>query len=360
MNDNDNNDASPADESLEPEHTGGDPPARSVPSSPVDEQEDGVPPFEDRKTGLILLGVLQVAMGGFFAMMLLFMAAMSAGGLARGPAPLDVRTMIPAMGIYGALAVVLVWLGFGSILARRWARALTLVLAWMWFAVGLVSLLMMFVMGPGPFNVAGNGQAPPQMMMFQVILFGTMGCIYVILPGIYILFYQSRHVKATCDYYDPHIRWTDKCPLPVLPLTLLLASGAFSMVFSASYGFVVPFFGVILKGVPGALVVLLISLLCAGLSWATFKLKMWGWWATLVMYVLFGISTVITFSRISMMDLYREMEFPAAQLEMLEKYGVAESKFMPVTVGVSVILMVGYLLWVRKYFVDGAAETTKS
>ena len=188
-------------------------------------------------------------------------------------------------------------------------------------------------------------------LVTQVIMLGTLGCMYLFLPGIFILFYQSKHVKATCDYHDPHVRWTDKCPLPVLALSLMLASGAFSMIYSASYGFVVPFFGILLKGVAGALLILIISLLFAYLSWATYKLKMAAWWGTIAVYVLFGVSTIITFSRFSMLDFYREMNFPDEQLRILEKTGVLENMNMPLMVGVGVAVFVGYMLWVRKYFV---------
>jgi len=33
---------------------------------------------------------------------------------------------------YALLAVLFVWLGIGSIMARRWARALVLVSSWFW------------------------------------------------------------------------------------------------------------------------------------------------------------------------------------------------------------------------------------
>ena len=67
------------------------------------------------------------------------------------------------------------------------------------------------------------------------------------------------------------------------------------MVFSGSYGYVVPFFGILLKGIPGGLVILCITLLFAYLAWATYKLKMGAWWTTLVAYIVLGVSAVVTF-----------------------------------------------------------------
>ena len=265
----------------------------------------------------------------------------------------NVRMMIPAVGFYAFLAVLFVVLGIGSILARRWARALTLVLAWMWLAGGILALLMMSVWMPNVFDAAAQEQQlPPQaMIVMQVVMLGTMGCMYLVVPGVFVSFYQSPHVKATCEFKDPHVRWTDNCPLPVLALSLLLGFGAATMLFSVCYGGVIPFFGILLKGVPSALVILCITLLFAYLSWATYKLKMGAWWTTLVFYGVLGISAIVTFSRIKMMNFYREMNFPEEQLELMQKSGMVDRMNMPLMMGASFAAIVGFMLWVRRYFV---------
>ncbi len=43
---------------------------------------------------------------------------------------------------------------------------------------------------------------------------------FVLVPAVWMFFYQSRHVKATCEARDPVTRWTDACPLPVLGFCL--------------------------------------------------------------------------------------------------------------------------------------------
>ncbi len=242
----------------------------------VDDQSADSPLFKDRSMGLIVFGAIQIVIGGCCALLIPFMLLSLLVGPSAG-APTNVRMMIPAVGFYAFLAVLLVGLGIGSIRARRWARALTLVLAWMWLVVGILALLMMSVWIPNMSDFAAEErQVPAQVMVFvQVVMLGTMGCMYLVVPGIFISFYQSAHVKATCEFKDPHVRWTDNCPLPVLALSLLLGFGAAStMIFSVCYGGVIPFFGILLKGVPGALVILGVTLLFAYLAWATYKLKM--------------------------------------------------------------------------------------
>ena len=99
------------------------------------------------------------------------------------------------------------------------------------------------------------------------------------------------------------------------------------------------------------MVILGITLLFAYLAWGTYKLKMEAWWTTLVAYGLLGISTVVTFSRVDMMEFYREMNLPEGQLELIQESGMLDSMNMPLMVGVGFAVFVGFMLWVRRYFV---------
>lgn len=313
------------------------------------------PRFKDRSIGLIVFGAIQILMGALCAMFIPLVLLPVVLDLPAG-APTNVQTMIPALGLYAILAVALVWLGIGSILARRWARALTLVLAWTWLVMGIVASIAISVLMPNLSAAAAQDpQVPPEALIFmKVVMLGTIGCIYLVIPGVFVVFYQSPHVKATCEFKDPHVRWTDKCPLPVLALSLMLGFGAVSMLPSLSYR-ALPFFGVVLKGVPAALVIVGVALLFAYLAWATYKLKMSAWWTTLAVYGGFGVSTIVTFSRISMMDFYREMDMPEEQLAIIQNSRMLDGMAMPVMMGAGFVLIMGFMIWVRGYFVRAAA-----
>ncbi|QDU09410.1 hypothetical protein [Gimesia aquarii] len=361
MNDNEKNDSSQSGEPTKPDSVSGELPAQSAQStsaggsSSAESQSADRPAFKDRSTGLIIFGLLQIFMGGCCALMIPLMLLSLAVAPDVNP-QLDTQTLVPAIGIYTLLAVLLIWLGVGSFLARRWARALTLVLAWIWLVIGIMAMIMIAVWMPNLFNMIGQDQKiPPEMLLFmQVVMTGTIGCMYLFLPGIFVLFYQSKHVKATCEMKDPHVRWTDKCPLPVLAMSLMLGYSSLSIFYSASYGFVTPFFGIILKGLSGGLVMLAFSLLAVYLAWATYHLKIVAWWTMLIAYVTFGISGIITFSRIDMMDLYKEMDMPKEQLKIIEQSGIVDRMNLPLMFSLSFVVFVGYMLWVRKYFVSSS------
>ena len=96
-----------------------------------------LPEFEDRRTGLMVFGIIVIVLGCLIALMLpLMLVGQLMAGHVPGAAPLPLRLMLPAVFMYLGLAVLFIWLGIGSVLCRRWARALLLVFAWLWLLGG--------------------------------------------------------------------------------------------------------------------------------------------------------------------------------------------------------------------------------
>ncbi|HUT90073.1 MAG TPA: hypothetical protein VMY37_11290 [Thermoguttaceae bacterium] len=311
------------------------------------------PEFKDRRAGLVLFGVLQILIGAFCALMIPLMAASGALSQAGGVA-MDARTMIPAILQYALMAVAGIWLGIGSIRARRWARALTLVLAWIWLVCGVLGLLFFITfMGDMYQQIAQESRMPSEaIVVMQVVMSGMLGCIYVFLPGMFILFYQSRHVRATCESRDPQVRWTDRCPLPVLAVSLLLGFGAFSTIGVLAYGAVVPWFGTLLSGVGGLGVMVANALLLSVFAWGIYKLKKWAWLGTTALIAILSVSAIMTFSRVSLLEMYEKMNFPEGQLELMQKYGMFEKMNFPWMMGICLAAYLAYLLYVGRYFVS--------
>ena len=110
--------------------------------------------------------------------------------------------------------------------------------------MGIIGLISMVLFMPDMYGQMGvSGQAA--MAFVGVLMFVGMALsavMYVIIPGVLVMFYGSKHVKATCELWDPQIRWTDKCPLPVLALSLVAGLSAAWMPLAGFYGWIVPFF----------------------------------------------------------------------------------------------------------------------
>src|SRR2546421_2829946 len=254
--------------------------------------------YRDRRTGLIIFGVLTALLGGVLLLFVPLMVAALFVSTSKSPLAANPQAAIPGMILFGVLAVVFIWLGIGSMLCRRWARALLLVFSWTWLVMGVVAMIYLAVLLPQIMSSLDAAQSPGQkpipqgmktaIMVTQAIIAFVM---YVLIPGVLVLFYRSKHVKATCEVRDPVVRWTDRCPLPVLAVSLWAAVGAMAMLaFPFFYRGILPFFGVFLSGITGSAACLVIALLWAYAARALYRLEFAGWWIMLVGTILFSVS----------------------------------------------------------------------
>jgi len=314
-------------------------------------------PYKDRSTGLTVFGILTILLGGLaglFVPLLLVGQALSAKTTG---APATLSTILPTIFVYGILAVALVWLGVGSIMARRWARALLLIFSWSWLIVGvLVSVFMGIVMPKMLANLPASGTTNRPAMPSAAIagmmvgMFLVFGVIFVVLPAIWTFFYHSRHVKATCETRDPVTRWTDACPLPVLGFCLWLAFSVPSMLITPLTGHaVIPFFGIFLTDVPGTMLYLAIAALWSYAAWSLYKLKRLGWWLILISWCLFVTSAFLTFARHDLMEMYRLMGYPKEQIEQMQKSSLLIGSSMTWLMRLTLLPFLGYLLFIRRY-----------
>ena len=310
--------------------------------------------FKDRRSGLIVFGILAIFLGcmcALFVPLMFFGQAFSARTTGQPP---DYRMILPSVMVYVVLAVGFIWLGAGSIMARRWARALLLVLAWMWLLLGVFTTGFMAVFLPQMLAVwqPDAGQLPEAARLIVVVVsMGFMGVVFVALPAAFILFYRSRHVKATCEARDPVPRWTDACPLPVLALSLALAFALVSLVtMLVAYNSVVPFFGRLLTGAPATALLVLMMVAWGYSAWATYKLKPAGWWVVTVGLVLFSVSAVLTFGRVDLIDLYQAMGYSPQDVRLLREFPLVRGQALTVITAVTMVPFIGYLITIKKHF----------
>jgi hypothetical protein len=310
--------------------------------------------FKDRSTGLIIFGILTILMGCMAALFVLLMLVQAVA--VKNPNAVPLSSVLLIIFMYGALAVALIWLGIGSIRARRWARALILIFSWVWLIMGIMMVIILPIVLPKTFaNLPPNANGQPAMppgavagMVIGMALF--VGFFFVLLPAIWIFFYKSRHVKATCESRDPVTRWTDACPLPVLGLCFLLLFAVPMLLFMPVIGHgVVPFFGTFLSGLPGSLACVIMAALWAWCAWLLYKLDLRGWWLTVVVIVMYTASALLTFSHHSMLEMYQQMDYPQAQIDQLQQSGLFTGNWMTWSTLFFMVPFLGYLLFVKKY-----------
>jgi hypothetical protein len=314
-------------------------------------------PYKDRSAGLIVFGILTILLGSLSGLLVpLMLVGQMASAKATG-APPPFSAILPGISIYGLLAVALVWLGIGSIMARRWARALLLIFSWSWLVMGMLVLVSMAFFIPKILanlptsGTAGHPALPSAAIAGMMVgMFLVFGVFFVILPAVWTFFYNSRHVKATCEARDPVTRWTDACPLPVLGFCLWLVFSVPMMLIMPIAGHcVMPFFGIFLTGVPAAMLCLAIAALWSYAAWLLYKLDVRGWWLILIALCVFMVSALMTLAQHDMMEMYRLMGYPEAQMEQIQKSGLLIGNRMNWLMAFSVLPFLAYLLFIRKF-----------
>jgi hypothetical protein len=311
--------------------------------------------YKDRSVWLTIFGVFTILLGGicFLFVPLMIFGAMSAhtsGGILK---------LIPAIGMYAAAGVCLVWCGIGSILARRWARALLLIFSWSWLVFGVIGLAFIAILLPSTIHArlheSNTGSHVAQYVALTIagvfLLF-----TFVVIPAVWALFYGRKSVKATCEARNPSSSWTDACPLPVLAMSLLLGLSVLSylgIIFSYR---IIPFFGVFLTGVPAVIVCIVVIAICGIAALGLYRLDRRAWWLLLLTMTLLFLSSIITYWFHGLREFYELSGYSAQQVRAMQNAAVFEGHRMVWMTLATVLPMIGYILFIGRYFRPAARE----
>lgn len=300
-------------------------------------------PERDQRTGLIVFGAIQILLGGLCAAMLVLIAAV--GFLAPSAlGDVDRNSIMTGAILYLVMAVILIWLGIGSVLCRRWARTLVLILAWSWLLLGVmtVALVIWFALTLPMEGITG---------VFFAIALTLTGVFLLMLPGAMVFFYRRPQVQETCEARDPRPRWTDRCPSPVLTNSIWLGMGALWLsTMPLLKQNVVPFFGRLATGPLATMICLAGAAIGLYLAYATYRLKMIGWWGTFAAFGLATASISLTFARMDPADFYRKSGYPEELVAQMENMPFFTATSIAWANAAFFALLVVYMFWIRKFF----------
>jgi hypothetical protein len=290
---------------------------------------------------LIAIGLLA---GGFAAI-----TAVAAIAFAFGPPEMRMANqMLFSVFLYGGTFILFLLLGIGSMLPRRWARDLTLAISTIWLISGVVSVPIMTLIMPQIFETAAAGD--PQLLLFlQFATLAFMTLAFIAMPLAFVLVYRSRSVAATVRARDPWPSWTERVPFPVLLLTIWLAISSISMLGFISHN-VIPLFGILITGLPAALLSLVLASLLALLAWGIWRQEPAAWWCTLLLMIAGGAVMLPTLPMIDLVEMYEAMGVPATEIEQM---GLTDIYRNPLLLAYSAFLWlgaIGALVWMRRYF----------
>jgi len=338
-------------------------PAPVLPESVLSETIPAPPAFTDRSTGLLIFGIIQIILGLLAALMIPFaMLGAFMSRLVPGSAGMRPGQVVSGIVTYAVIAAVLVTLGVGSVQAKRWARALTLVTSWYGLAIGaLVTILFTVVLPVGMRTVmaqaqqnspdaASPGLSTAVMATIVTIIIVFAAFFLIVVPLAFVIFYGRKDVELTCRYRDPVERWTDRTPLPVLGASVVLFVGAVFMLATGITTPVFPFFGRYLTGVAGSVCFFGLAALDFYLAVALFRLRTAGWWIAVAAAFIRMVSMALTYGRADLTQAYSKMGMSESEVRMLNSTPLFRSHVILWWGLLSGILLLGYLLWLKRYF----------
>jgi hypothetical protein len=313
-------------------------------------------PYKNRRGGLIFFGLVEMAIGGLCLLLVAFMifGVFVAANTPRAGVPdLQFRQMFTSLSVYLLGGVLMVTLGVGSVLARRWARDLSLIVAWIWMVVGVFTAATMIVLVPRfmPRMPADQAQTSTIVLTCLTIVFAFFG---VVVPLALILFYRSPNVRATCVALDPHPRWTERVPLPLLALALWTLSGAVALMTMSAYA-VLPLGRQIITGPLAILAYCALGLFMLYMSWGLYTRSRVAWWLGIAYGALTAIYCVVVFPRIDYDKMISAMHIPRTP-GMPDLGDIYRSPWFLAYLAFFFLLYFGYFAFVYRYFRESGAK----
>ncbi len=316
------------------------------------ESNETTPDFKDRTLGLTIFGVVSVLIGVCSALLvpLTFLSVALTKSVAGGG--VDVRSAWSASALYGFMAVAFIWLGIGSIRARRWACELLLSLSWIWLLTGICSVVIGILVVPAVMQEFGASEALPAEMASLVIFvtLGVIGLLSVVVPGLFVLFYRSPGVAATCRARHPEPQWIDACPRRLLTLMVVWVLLAVSALLMPAYNFFFPFFGIVLTGAAGAVLWGLVLAVCLALAVGTSRQASWAWWGGLALIIAGTLSSILVVLRFDLKEIVTLMNLPKDQVAMMDTLPTLDGWVMALGTFLVWGTFLVYLMTLRRYF----------
>jgi hypothetical protein len=299
-------------------------------------------PPRDRSVTLTLVGAWEVIVG---LVMLLLALVMSAVMLALGPQTgLSPGMTLAATAFYLVVGPVLVAVGVACALGRRWGWALSRVAAGLWIAYAALVAVSLVVMAAAA-AFSGRKDGPFEAFMF-VVMGGVIGLLA--LPAVAVsIALREPDVRATVVARDPEASWTERRPLPVLALVVMLAIG---VVFCVVAAFTYPFaLGPLIVTGPAAsagyVALATIIALAARGAWSG---SPFAWWLALALFVAGPVSMCALVAAGSLWDFYEAMGIGDQHLALMKSTQV-EGQIVIGSI-VASLAAIGFLVHLRPMF----------
>lgn len=244
--------------------------------------------FPDQSGRYVAVGVILLVIAAFAALFTLLIPSVVLLQPQTVSRPEVIRSLVPAVMLYGGIFATAVWVGIGALRKRRWVRPIVQVLGVIWLLSGILSVLASVAMFVWFLPAVVSQSSSPQTATLHwsmsiglaISIAFTLGFM-VVVPGILLWLMKSDDARLTAKHYDPRPRWTDGRSTKVLGLVFSLALLAVFHCVSIARP-VVPAFGVLLTGLGAAMFLIFFGVLQGWAAVQVYRGRMSGWWVGLI------------------------------------------------------------------------------
>ncbi len=309
------------------------------------------PAYKDRRGWLTLFGIIEILMGCVLLMLIVLTAFAVRHAPKASQPPANAGAGLTVMAIfYGVLAAFFVVVGIGSVQARSWARLAMLVVSWAWLGIGVLAMaIMVFLMPMILRNMRQQATAPMPANtegVARILLFSVLGFFFILLPAVFVLFYRSKSVKATCEAGGaPAGR---RKPVGVMIVTVWFGFGTISYAIAVAMRPALPLFGTFVIGWTAWLVAVVMGIVSAWLAWNLYHQREIAWKAAVAWIVLNWASMLVTMSRTTLYQMYQRMGYSEAEISRImpfANYGTYGGWILG-------LAFFAYLVAIRKHFAE--------
>lgn len=321
------------------------------------------PPSRPGRNLLTSVGVLEILFGGVLAALaaVIALAALAAGS---GPAPEGsagseslARVGLAADAVVCSLAALFfVAMGVGTIRAKRWARALMLVVCWPWLLTAALFAILAAVFLPALRGLVAEAAPDPSVAGPVVTVLGVLLLLQALIPLGLVLFYTRSAVRLAFDTRDPHPDWTDGRPLSVLALALVMWCGGAGSLLSGIVGRSVLLFGHSLARTGAIAAAAILAVVWCWLGWAIYRLKSWALWPNILFVTAIHLSWWMDLRRQGLAGFLGLGSGDLAALPPVARQAWMQSGAAWIAI-LSAAIWIAVLVWLRPHLAPSAARS---
>ncbi|MBC7785137.1 MAG: hypothetical protein H7144_14980 [Burkholderiales bacterium] len=282
------------------------------------------PPQPDRSGRILAVGIILTICGVMTSCILAIAPLALLAPQPPGEPGVEKSQIVGAMLIYLVLSIILLTLGIGTFMKRRWIRPLTIILSTHWMIGGVFTVFAMLLMYPvllaSMTAPAGGVSLPPgTTSAILIVIILMIGVIGIALPALLIWLLKSEECRITLEWFDNKARWTDHCPLKILGLAITLCVAGLLFASSIPYA-MVPGVIVHITGAPAVVLIMIFSALLLLAGYWVYRLKMTGWWIGFGVIVVFAVLASLTPVFVSPVEYYRSFGMTPDQLAIYKTH----------------------------------------